>query len=126
MYQSIRVVAIAVAMIWALCGRSLGAGVADAYLAGMNKIAGAVEQVKDDASARNAAQVIASVSKDLTATAATLDSMSEAEKASVFASRAAEMQTAQMRLATAMQGLASQPQWMRVISEEMQKLPTIK
>lgn len=126
MYQPMRMVAMVLAMVWVLCGRSLGADVADVYLAAMNKIAGAVEQINDDASARKAAQVIASASEDLKATAATLDSMPDAEKASIFASRATEMQTAQMRLATAMQGLAAQPQWMVAISEEMKKLPTIK
>jgi len=108
------------------CGKSGGGGVADDYVSAMNKIAAAVEAVNDEASARQAAEVIAVVNKDMEKTIAALQQMSDSEKALILSLRAEDLQKVQMRIASAIQKLASEPQYLRAISDEMQHMPSLK
>jgi|GEM_PF-4785888 len=93
------------------CGDSGGTQM-ETFAGEMNRIAEAVEQVKNEEDARGVAHLIADAQKN----------MEEASKA-----HAKEMQQAQMRLATAMGALAMRDQAaLRIISDEMSKMPRIQ
>jgi hypothetical protein len=108
------------------CGRGGAASVADEFVGGMDKIAAAVEDIEDEAGARKAAQVIASVSESMKESAAKVQGMPVMERSKVLAERAEDMQKAQRRLASAMQALATRPDLLQIVSEEMAKMPTME
>lgn len=108
------------------CGKKSESSTVDTYVSGMDKIAEAVEQVNDEAGARQAAQVIEAVRQDLEKTMSAMEAMSDTQKAMAFAQRASDLQKVQMRLATAMQSLAARPDLMRIIGDEMGKMPQLQ
>ncbi len=98
--------------------------VVDVYVGQMDHIADALEGVKDEKSAKKAAQAITNAAKELNALSDTVESMSDMEKGLMFASRSQEFISVQTRLATSMQKIAAEnPEYMQMIQEEMKKMP---
>lgn len=94
------------------------------YESELTKIADAVESVTDEASARQAAEIIQAASGELEQLSTKLETMTTMDKASFAINFSADAADTQMRLATAMQKLAmADPEHMRMISEAMDELP---
>lgn len=126
MDKTVRILAVAMIMMVTGCGRNKGPNVADEYVSGMDRIAEAVEKTKDEASARDAAQVIASVSQELEKSLSGLKEMSDAKKVMTFARNASELQRVQLRIAAAMQSLSVNPELLKIIGDEMNKIPEMQ
>ncbi len=102
------------------CGDSGGTQM-ETFAGEMNRIAEAVEQVKNEEDARGVAHLIADAQKNMEEASKAL------ERGLAAAAHAKEMQQAQMRLATAMGALAMRDQAaLRIISDEMSKMPRIQ
>ncbi len=89
-------------------------------------IAEAIENVEDEASARAAAQEIAKANIELGAVAKSLEDMSDAERAAAAQQYSAKYSEQQVRIASAMQRLVQHPEWLRIISDEMKKMPAMR
>ena len=101
-----------------------GGEIADVYVSQLTKIADAVESVEDEKTAKKAAKAIASASKELEALAEKVETMDQTKQAMIFATRAQDFMGPQVRLATAMQKMATEnPEHMELIQAELEKLP---
>lgn len=117
-------VALGSSLLLAACGDGANQSV-DVYADEMNRIADAVEQVETADDAREVADVIADAREKMDAATAQLDGMSDAEKAMISSSRAAEVAKAQARIAASMTSLAMRdPEALRIITAEFRKIST--
>jgi hypothetical protein len=96
------------------------------YAANLNRIAEAVEQVKDDESADKAAKVIASVREDMLVLSGKLEKMSEADRKIISENMTEDMKAAHARMTAAMQKLSTQPKYMMMLGQEMAKIGAAK
>jgi hypothetical protein len=104
--------------------KAKGGEVADVYVASLNNIAIAVENVNDEVSAKKAAEAIAAAVRDLEATSEAVQNMNSAKRAMVFASRAQDFVEPQMRISTAIQKISAEnPEYLEMIQAELQKMP---
>jgi hypothetical protein len=103
-----------------------GGGFAGVYVSSLNRIAAALENVNDEASAREAAREIADVNLDLQAVTSETDGMSDAAKGMAFAARAQDLAQVQMRIAVAVQRINSTNIGLySIISDEMGRMPKL-
>jgi hypothetical protein len=108
------------------CGKSAGDKAAEAYLAGMNDVATAIEKVEDEAGARKAAEVIGRVSKDMEKVSKDLEGLSEAEKNATEEKYGEDFAAAQKRIQSAMMKMITRPDLMTIIASEMEDMPRIQ
>ena len=95
------------------------------YVEALNDIAGAIETVNDEASAREAAHTIAGVNVELDELAEIVDAMDPATRAGMFQTRGMEFIQAQQRMSMALQGMMAHPEYFQIINDEMKKMPDI-
>ena len=98
-----------------------------AYTADVTKIADAIATVKDQASAKAAAGVIASTNTELAALIKQIDAMSDTDKASAAMANMQELVAAQQKIAIAMSNMAmNNPAEMKIVADELGKMPELK
>lgn len=99
---------------------------ADTYISEMDKIADALERVNDEASAQAAAKAIAEASNMMEAAKQAYgEEMSGPAAMAVFMPRQQEFIAVQSRISMGMAGIAqSNPQFLQMISAEMENLPS--
>lgn len=96
------------------------------YTDGMDRIADAIADVDNEASARRAAQRIADVVRDMEGLQDRFDNMSDQEKTAAAIANASAITQSGTRVAAAMMTLQTQhPDLMQVIQEEMDKIPDL-
>ena len=89
-------------------------------------IAEAIENVEDEASVRAAAQEIAKANVELGAVSKSLEGMSDAEHAAAAQQYSAKYPEQHVRIASAMQRLLQHPEWLKIISDEVKKMPAMQ
>ena len=95
--------------------------------ADVTKIADAIATVKDQASAKAAAGVIASTNTELAALIKQIDAMSDTDKASAAMANLQELVAAQQKIAIAMSNMAmNNPTEMKIVADELGKMPELK
>lgn len=99
----------------------------DNYLVSMDKIADAIENVDDEASARNAASKIAAIQEEMEKLTEEFEgsemNQQRAYMAMMSGPRRNEMIQTQTRISTSMMKLMTQPELISIIQEEMEKIP---
>ena len=95
------------------------------YVKALNDIAGAIETVNDEGSARAAAHVIAGVNVELDELSDIVEAMGPAGRAAMFQARGMEFMQAQQRMSNALRGLIAHPQYFEIINDEMKNMPDI-
>lgn len=102
------------------------ARIANDYIQGMDRVALALEDVNDEASAKKAAQVMSEIGKEFDELAEELEGAGanrERALATVMMSRSTELMAVQQRMAANMMRIQSQhPELMPVISEAMAEM----
>ena len=91
----------------------------------LSNIAEAIENVKDEASARETARIIAKAGIELQGVAKSMEGMSDAEHAAAAQQHAAKYPQQQLRIMSAMQKLVHHPEWMKIIQDEMKRMPGV-
>jgi len=108
------------------CGGSDSADVGETYVNGMSRIAGALETVKDEDSAKAAAREIGQVTVKLQSVVDEINSMSQAEQVMMVQKYATKMAEVQARMSTALQKIVSQdPKLMDIIGSELRSMPQL-
>lgn len=96
----------------------------EVYMTHMNRMADAISQVDDDASAERAAEVIRAASADLAEWEPRVEGMSNAEKMAMARELQGEIMDPMGRMMTGMMQLAfSNPEAMEKISEALEGMP---
>jgi hypothetical protein len=111
------------------CGGSdkSSSDVGQSYVTALGQIADALESVKDEDSAKAAAQVIARAKTTLDGTVKEINSMTQVEQVMMVQKHAAEMGQIEVRISQAMQKIVSDdPKLLDIIGQEMQSLPELK
>ena len=99
----------------------------DVYVSQMDRIASAMESVEDEASAKTAAEVIQSATKELDLLSKKFDSMSDTQKTAWAMTHAQKLQQVQMRIGLALQKISAQnPEQMQMLSQAMSDLPDVE
>lgn len=100
--------------------------IADTYMTELEKVAGALESIQSADDAEAAAKVIQEASQSLESITEALDGEISGMKAMrIFASRGNDIMAVQQRIAASMTSIAqSDPEMMKRISEEIDKLPS--
>lgn len=99
----------------------------NSYVADLQKMADAVAAVKDEPSARAAADAIDKLSPEMADYAKQLDGLSDSDKAAVVMAHVQELTAAQQKLATSMSGLGmNNPQLLQIIGDKVGKAPQMK
>lgn len=97
------------------------------YLDGMSKIGDAMGTVKDEASAKAAAQVIAQVNGTLKGDVDKLNGLDEKQKASAVLASTPQLLVMQQKMATAVTNVSLQnPELMKILETELDKIPEVK
>jgi hypothetical protein len=97
-----------------------------AYTANFVKVADTFSAVTDEASAKAAAEKLAPVLAEMEQQSAALEKMTEAEQMQAAMAAMPELLAAQMKISTAMQTWAAKPELMRIVSEELDKIPQVE
>lgn len=98
-----------------------------AYASNLSKVADALANVKDEASARAVGQQLQPIFEDMQKQADAIEAMGE-EKAGIAALAVApELVSAQQKIAVAMSNWAmTRPELMEIVGQEMEKMPEIE
>lgn len=96
------------------------------YIAGLDAIAMALESVKDEASAREAAGIITAVSSRMQGLVTEVDKMPDAGREKALAAAKKEMSHALTRIAAAMFSLGAKPEQLHPVGEAMNTVPKLK
>lgn len=105
-------------------GPAKASGPMKVYVDGMDDIADAVNDINSEADARKAAQKIAAVARKMEGLSEEFEKMSDQEKSAAAMANMGAISQSGTRVASAMMTLQTQhPEWMAIISEEMEKIP---
>jgi hypothetical protein len=97
------------------------------YVAGLTKISDALASVRDEATAKTAAQQIAAANAELEPLQKTIDGWSEADKQAAVLANTAEFAMISQKIAVAAANLqASHPELMQTLGTELDKMPDLK
>jgi hypothetical protein len=101
--------------------------VGQTYVTTLDRVADALESVKDEASAKKAASEIAKANDVMQSMVDEINSMSQTEQVMMVQKNAAKMAEAETRISQAMQKIVSDnPQLLDVIGSEIQDMPKLK
>jgi phage-related tail protein len=120
---------LAVVLTLAGCGGSDNSAgdVGQAYVTALDRVAGALESVKDEDSAKAAAREIAAANDSLESMADEINSMSKTEQVMMLQKHAAKMAEVEARISQAMQKIVSDdPKLLDIIGGEIQNMPKIQ
>ena len=95
-------------------------------IAGLDAIAMALESVKDETSAQEAAAIITAVASRMQGLAAEVDKMPETGREKAFASVKQELSHVQERIAAAMLALGAKPELLKQVGDAMKSVPKVK
>lgn len=127
MKRLVAIFGVIVAITLSSCGGSDSADVGANYVNGMSQIAGALESVKDEGSAKTAAHEIGQVTVKLQSVVDEINSMSQAEQVMMVQKHAAKMAEVQGRISMALQKIVSQdPKLMDIIGSELRSMPQLR
>ena len=105
-------------------GSAKATGPMKVYVDGMDDIADAITDINSEADARNAAQEIAAVARKMEGLSEQFEKMSDQEKTAAAMANMGAISQSGTRVAAAMMTLqAEHPEWLTIISEEMDKIP---
>ena len=119
-----RLAALAAAFVFLLSAAFAQTDVMARYVKALNDIAGAIESVDSEASAREAARTIARVNAELEELSDIVEAMDPATRVAAFQSHGMEFVQAQHRMSTAMQNMMAHPEYFQIINNEMLKMPS--
>ncbi len=108
-------------------GSAKASGPMKVYVDGMDDIADAITSINSEADARRAAQKIADVARDMEGLQDQFERMSDQEKTAAAMANMGAITQSGTRVAAAMMTLQTEhPEWLQIISDEMDKIPDMK
>lgn len=120
------IVGVVVAVTFAGCGGS-SSDVGQAYVDQLSHVADALDSVKDEASAREAAHEIAKANTKIQKMVNDIDAMDQAHQMTLFQKHAAEMSKLERRISQSVQRIvAKDPKLLGIVGSEIQDMPRIK
>ncbi len=108
-------------------GSAKATGPMKVYVDGMDDIADAITDINSEADARQAAQKIAAVAREMEGLSEQFERMSDQEKTAAAMANAGAITQSGTRVAAAMMTLQTQhPEYLQIISDEMDKIPDMR
>lgn len=96
------------------------------YIAGLDAIAMALESVKDETSAHEAAAIITAVASRMQGLATEVDKMPGTGREKAIAAARQELSHVQERIATAMQALGAKPALLKPVGDALNAMPKLQ